>query len=120
MKKTYIFGHRKPDTDSVMSAIALSYLKNELGDNTEARVLGSINKEASYALKYFGVKEPKYLNDVRLQLKDIHYHKGFYIKETKSVYDGYQEMLREELTGIPVVREDGSFHGLVTFWLMKM
>ena len=114
MKKTYIFGHRKPDTDSVMSAIALSYLKNELGDNTEARVLGSINKEASYALKYFGVKEPKYLNDVRLQLKDIHYHKGFYIKETKSVYDGYQEMLREELTGIPVVREDGSFHGLVT------
>ena len=28
MKKTLIFGHRKPDTDSVMSAIALSYLKN--------------------------------------------------------------------------------------------
>ena len=35
MKKTLIFGHRKPDTDSVMSAIALSYLRNELGDNTE-------------------------------------------------------------------------------------
>ena len=27
----YIFGHRKPDTDSVTSAIALSYLKNKLG-----------------------------------------------------------------------------------------
>ena len=29
MEKTYIFGHKKPDTDSVMSAIALSYFKNE-------------------------------------------------------------------------------------------
>ena len=114
MKKTYIFGHRKPDTDSVMSAIALSYLRNELGDNTEARVLGSINKEAMYALNYFGVKEPRYLNDVKLQLRDIDYHKGFYIKDTNSVYDGYQEMLREELTGIPIVRDNGSFYGLVT------
>ena len=34
MKKTYIFGHKNPDTDSVTSAIALSYLKNKLGYNT--------------------------------------------------------------------------------------
>ena len=25
---TFIFGHRNPDTDSICSAIALSYLKN--------------------------------------------------------------------------------------------
>ena len=73
MKKTYIFGHKKPDTDSVTSAIALSYLKNQLGDNTEARVLGNLNKETTFALNYFNVKEPKYLYDVKLQLKDINY-----------------------------------------------
>ncbi len=114
MKKTFIFGHRKPDTDSVMAAIALSYLKNQIGKNTEPRVLGTINKESHYALKYFHIKEPKYLNDVKLQLKDIKYHKGFYIKDTKSVYDGYQAMLKEELTGIPVCKEDGTLSGLVT------
>ena len=27
--KLYIFGHKKPDTDSVTSAIALAYLKNK-------------------------------------------------------------------------------------------
>ena len=27
-EKIFIFGHRKPDTDSVCSAISLSYLKN--------------------------------------------------------------------------------------------
>ena len=114
MRKTYVFGHRKPDTDSVMSAIALSHLKNELGENTEPRVLGTINKESSFALDYFHIKEPKYLNDVKLQLKDIHYHKGFFIHDTKSVYDAYQEMLKEELTGIPVCKSDSTFSGLVT------
>ena len=43
--KTYIFGHKKPDTDSIMSAIGLSYLENKCGNNTEARRLGNINKE---------------------------------------------------------------------------
>ncbi len=114
MKKTMIFGHKKPDTDSVMSAIGLSYLKNALGENTEARVIGDLNKETRYALTAFGLKEPRYLNDVKLQLKDIHYHKGFLIHEDDSIYDGYQAMLREELTGIPVVTKEGIFCGLVT------
>ena len=114
MKKTFIFGHRKPDSDSVMSAIGLSYLKNQLGDNTEARVLGRINRESSYALEYFNVKEPKYLNDVKLQLKDVQYHKGFYIDENASIYDAYQKMLNEELTGIPVVDINNKLKGLVT------
>jgi len=114
MNKTLIFGHKKPDSDSVMSAIGLSYLKNKMGDNTEARVIGNINKESQYALKYFGVKAPQYLNDVKLQLKDVNYHKDFFIKETLSIYDAYQEMLREELTGIPIVDDKENFVGLVT------
>ena len=114
MKKTYIFGHRKPDTDAVMSAIALSYLKNKLGENTEPRVLGSVNKETKYVLNYFNLKEPRYLNDVKLQLKDVNYHKNFYIEETSSIYDGYQAMLKEGLTGIPIVDNDKNFIGLIT------
>lgn len=114
MKKTYIFGHRKPDTDSVMSAIGLSYFKNQIGDNTEPRILGNINKETKYALKYFDLKQPEYLNDVKLQLKDVNYHKGFMIHDTDSIYDGYQMMLKEGVTGIPVVKEDKSFLGLIT------
>ena len=114
MEKTFIFGHKKPDSDSVMSAIGLSYLKNKLGDNTEARILGNVNKETKYALEYFGLKEPEYLNDVKLQIKDVNYHKGFFIKDTGSIYDGYQEMLKEGLTGIPVVQQKNSFLGLIT------
>ena len=114
MEKTFIFGHKKPDSDSVMSAIGLSYLKNQLGDHTEPRILGNVNKETKYALNYFGLKEPEYLNDVKLQLKDVNYHKGFVIKDTDSIYDGYQMMLKENQTGIPVVKEKKEFAGLIT------
>lgn len=114
MQKTYIFGHKKPDSDSVMSAIGLSYLKNLLGENTEPRILGDINKETAYALKYFHLPIPEYLNDVKLQLKDIDYHKNFYIKETDSIYTGYQKMLEKSLTGIPITDSKGYFTGLIT------
>jgi len=114
MKKTYIFGHKKPDSDSVLSAISYSYLKNQLGENTEPRILGDINKETKYALDFFALKEPKYLNDVKLQIKDINYHKNFVIQDTDSIYKAYQMMINEGLTGIPVTEKDGLFTGLIT------
>ena len=33
--RTLIIGHKNPDTDSICSAIAYSYLKNQLGDATK-------------------------------------------------------------------------------------
>ena len=113
-EKIYIFGHKKPDTDSVTSAIALSYLKNKLGTASVPRVLGELNKETSFALDYFKVEKPEYLNDVKLQVKDIDYHKGIVLYENKSIYDGYLYMSEENLTGIPIVDKDSKFVGLIT------
>ncbi len=113
-KNILVFGHKKPDTDAITASISLSYLKNELGLKTEPRALGSLNKETKYALKYFGVEEPKYLNDVKLQLKDINYHKDFILNEKETIYDGYKYMIKEGLTGVPIVGKDDQFIGLLT------
>lgn len=112
--KTFIFGHKNPDTDSVMSSIALSYLENATGKNTEPRVLGDINKETEYALDYFNIKKPKYLNDVKLQLKDVNYHKNLFLNEEASIYECYQLMLQKNITGIPIVKDDQTFAGLIS------
>lgn len=69
MGKIYIFGHKKPDTDSVTSAISLAYLKNKQGFDAEAKVLGRLNNETKFALKYFNVNCPEYLNDVKTQIR---------------------------------------------------
>ena len=94
MEKVYIFGHQSPDTDAVTASISLSYLKNKQGLNAEPRVLGHINKETKYALDKFNVEEPKYLNDVKLQLKDIEYLKGVYSNKSNSILKVYNFYLR--------------------------
>ncbi len=114
MEKIYIFGHQRPDTDSVTSAIALSYLKNTLGLNTEARVLGEINRETKFVLDYFKVKAPKLLNDVKLQLKDLYYHKNYALNQNSSIGETYQYLLDKGITGVPIVDDSNKFVGLVT------
>ena len=109
MEKIYIFGHRNPDTDSVTSAIALSYLKKCEGFYAEARVLGEINDETKYVLDKFKIKYPKYLNDVKLQIRDIMYHKGLYKSENSSLEDIYSFMNDNNVTGVPIVNNNKKF-----------
>ncbi|MBR2122653.1 MAG: DHH family phosphoesterase, partial [Lachnospiraceae bacterium] len=55
-----VIGHKNPDTDSICSAIAYAYLKNQISDTPhEARRAGHINQETRFVLKYFGVKKPR-------------------------------------------------------------
>lgn len=114
MEKTYIFGHQKPDTDSVCASITLSYLKNALGYNTVPKVLGHINNETKFVLNYFGVKEPEYLNDVKVQIRNMKYNKNAIIDASSSIQDAFLLMQEEEETGVCVVDENKKLKGLVT------
>ncbi len=116
MKKipTLVFGHRNPDTDSVCAAIAMSYLKNQLGENTSPRVIGHINKESQFALNYFGVKEPEYLNNVKVQLRNVHYNKGVKLKETASIKEVVDYIQEKHCTAVPIVDDKNHLVSLIT------
>ena len=62
--KTFVFGHKNPDTDTIVSAIAMANLRTQLGEDSECFRLGNINKETNYALKKFNFEEPKLLEKV--------------------------------------------------------
>lgn len=62
--KSLVFGHKKPDTDSIASAISMANLQTNIGSYSESFRLGNINRETEFALKTFGVKEPEYLEKV--------------------------------------------------------
>lgn len=114
MEKIYVFGHKNPDTDAVTAAITLAYLKNELGYNSEARILGTVNKETEFVLNHFNVEEPKYLNDVKLQIKDLNYHKNCFLNKNTSIANVYNFMVNKNITGVPIVDDNKKFVGLVT------
>ena len=114
MENVYVFGHRNPDTDAVTAAITLAYLKRKLGINAIPAILSSINRETKYALNYFGVKEPMFLNDVKLKVKDLDYSKGYMATADYSIYDAYQKMASEGISKIPIVDKDKHIIGIVS------
>ena len=114
MQDIYIFGHKKPDTDSVTSSIALSYLKNKIGLKTKPMILGEINKETEFVLKYFNVDVPEYLEDVKLQVKDLNYYKNCFVNEYDSINKTYNYMSDKNITGVPIVDSSNKFIGLLT------
>ncbi len=66
MEEIKIFGHRNPDTDTIMSSLVLEDLENKAGFNkVKAYRLGKISKETEYALNYFKVEAPELLEEVQ-------------------------------------------------------
>lgn len=64
MENVLVFGHKNPDTDTIMSAIAMANLESKKGNNTKACRLGNINKETIFALEYFKQEEPELIENV--------------------------------------------------------
>ena len=113
MQTVYVFGHKIPDTDSVCASIALSYLKNQQGLKCEPRVLGPINNETSFVLDYFKIKEPAFLNDVKVQIRNMHYLKNVMIEEHASIYRTYTKLSEQGVTGFPLVNDKKVLTGYV-------
>lgn len=65
MGKTYIFGHKNPDTDSITSSLVMANLEKALGnEDAVACRLGNINKETEYVLNYLGIEAPELIEGV--------------------------------------------------------
>jgi len=114
MDKIYIFGHKNPDTDSVTSAISLSYLRNLNHKNTVPMLLGEMNNETKFVLDYFKVNKPKYLNDVKLQVKDLNYKKNCYLYEDNLLDELYRYMEDNGVSAVPICSKTGKYKGIIT------
>jgi len=118
MEKIYVFGHKKPDTDSVVASIAMSYLMQKVHKNYEfvPKVLGSINNETKFVLDKFGIKCPKYLNDVKVQIRDVNYRKGLFIDKCNTIKEAYEIMNLSQLSDVGIVdsRNKNKLVGLIT------
>ena len=61
--KIYVIGHKSPDPDTIISAIAWAKLLNELGFNAEARMTEEPDVESRFILEHAGVTAPEILFD---------------------------------------------------------
>ncbi len=116
IRKVNIIGHLNPDTDSICSAIAYAYLKNQIdGSGTvyEARRTGAINRETSFALKHFDFEEPRLITSVAPQIKDIEITPLQGISRETSLHVAWNLMRDTDKGTLCVVDNDGDLQGLI-------
>ena len=114
VKKTYVIGHKNPDTDSICSAIAYANLKREMtGEEYVAKRAGELNGETAYVLDRFGVEVPGYLGDVHLQVKDMDIRQIEGVRSNASIREAWTRMKQENIRTLPVTRND-RLEGLIT------
>ncbi len=109
-----VIGHKNPDTDSICSAIAYAYLKNQISeDKYVAKRAGEINEETRYVLFKFSVPLPEYVSDVRTQVKDIHIKKTAGVDRTISLKKAWSIMKEHNVVTLPVTKH-GRLEGVIT------
>ena len=113
-KIVYVIGHKNPDTDSIASAIAYANLKKETGHpNYIAARCGNVSSETQYVLDRFGVKAPKFVGDVRTQVRDMDMRKIPSVSAEMSLKEAWK-MMKDNKVVTLCITEDKLLKGLIT------
>lgn len=117
MEPIYVTGHKNPDTDSIVAAIAYAELRNALGDRqfVPAR-LGHISSETKRVLELFDVQPPMLISNVRTQVKDLAYDTPPILDRKVTLRMAWEKLQSETepVTAIPVVDADQQLYGMLT------
>lgn len=115
-KTVYIFGHKNPDTDSIVSATAYAKLKQLQGyDNYKAARAGHFNPQTDYIYKKFKVESPKYLSNLTPKVEYFMQDKCEVVEENESVWAAIAKMQANNLRALPVVDSDGHYKALLHY-----
>ena len=116
MDPIYVTGHRNPDTDSIVAAMAYAALRNALGDREyEAACLGRVSDETQIVLDRFGFQPPKRITGMHTQVRDLDFDTPPLLSAAVTVGRGWKILQEQKhLSAVPVANEDGTLYGILS------
>ena len=116
MDPIYVTGHRNPDTDSIVAAMAYAALRNALGDREyEAACLGHVSDETQIVLDRFGFQPPKLLTSMHTQVKDLDFDIPPVLSAAVTEDRAWKELQNHQnIPAMPVANEDGTLYGMLS------
>ncbi len=116
MDPIYVTGHRNPDTDSIVAAMAYAALRNALGDREyEAACLGHVSDETQRVLDLFGFEPPKRIHNMYTQVRDLDFDTPPVLSGAVTVGRAWQMLqAQKNITALPVANEDGTLFGMLS------
>ena len=115
MDPIYVTGHRNPDTDSIVAAMAYAALRNALGDREyEAACLGHVSDETQLVLDRFGFQSPKRIHNMYTQVQDLDFDTPPLLSAAVTVDRGWDILQgQKNISAVPVTKEDGTLYGML-------
>ncbi|MBR5261396.1 MAG: DHH family phosphoesterase, partial [Oscillospiraceae bacterium] len=114
-RKIIVIGHKNPDTDSIASAIAYSYLKNATSNlGYEPARAGEINHETEFVLRRFGMEPPRLFEDVSTQVQDIDIREHPGADGNMTMHDAIMLMQEKKISSLPIVSNGNHLDGLIS------
>ena len=116
MDPIYVTGHRNPDTDSIVAAMAYAALRNAVGDREyEAACLGRVSDETQLVLDRFGFQPPKRLTSMHTQVRDLDFDTPPILSTAVTVGRAWQMLQAQKgIAALPVAKEDGTLFGMLS------
>jgi manganese-dependent inorganic pyrophosphatase len=116
MKPIYVFGHRHPDNDSVVSAVAYAALKNRIDpDNTYvAARLGPMPRETQWLFDRYGFEAPELIDHIHTRVGDVMQTKVISVKPTTDMGTASRLMMDKHLRVLPILDNDTRAIGLMS------
>ena len=115
MSEIYVTGHRNPDTDSIVAAIAYANLRNALGDREYKPVrIGAINDETQHMLDRFGFEAPPLIKNMRTQICDLDFDHPPELDRSVTMDLAWRTMRDEEIATLPILNDDGTLYGMLS------
>lgn len=116
MDPIYVTGHRNPDTDSIVAAMAYAALRNAVGDREyEAACLGHVSDETQLVLDRFGFQAPQRLTSMHTQVRDLDFDTPPVLSAAVTVGRGWKNLQEQKnISAMPVANEDGTLFGMLS------
>ena len=115
MDPIYVTGHRNPDTDSIVAAMAYAALRNAVGDREyEAACLGRVSDETQLVLDRFGFQPPKRIFNMYTQVRDLDFDTPPLLSDAVTVGRAWKALQEQKnIAAVPVTNEDGTLYGML-------
>ena len=116
MDPIYVTGHRNPDTDSIVAAIACAALRTACGDREYvAACLGQISEETQSVLDRFGFQAPNRITNLYNQVRDLDFDPPPILSTGVTVSMAWDEFAAyPAIASVPVANEDGTLYGILS------
>lgn len=113
--ETIVIGHKNPDMDAIVSAIAYAEFKRLSGmENVVAGRCGNTNARIDFVLEKFGVEPPAFYPDVRPRVADVMERNVVTAHVGAPVYEAMLQIGENRFRGLPVIDDDRRCIGLIS------